>query len=142
MAKKGSLWIEGENILDFKSKKVELNTNIDKTKTIWSEFINNEFNDPNFKIYDTSKFEKSIDIEIEPGLVRLALSKCKLSASPGTSKIGLKLISKLFEEDELFITSVLQDIINNKCDTSIFSCMEVIPIYKTNKGMDPSLPNA
>lgn len=71
-------------------------------------------------------------------MVKNALSACKKTASPGLSKVGYKLINTLFEHDELFVTSLIQDIINNKCDNSLFSEMEIIPIYKSAKAGCPT----
>jgi hypothetical protein len=44
--------------------------------------------------------------------------------------------------DEEFIVELLDDIVNDRCDTSLFSQMEVIPIYKTAKKLDPQECNA
>jgi hypothetical protein len=43
MTKKGTLYLEGKNIIEFKSKNVELQTNIEKTKHKWTNFLNNKF---------------------------------------------------------------------------------------------------
>ena len=40
------------------------------------------------------------------------------------------------------MTLMFEDIVNDKCDISLFTQIEIIPIYKANKKLDPKLCEA
>lgn len=55
MSKKGTLWVDGKNILDLKSKKVEPEECLNDTRNKWKKFLSDKFQDPKYKKFDVSK---------------------------------------------------------------------------------------
>ena len=72
--------------------------------------------------------ELAEEISLSKEVVKIQLSKCSNTSSPGVSGISYKLLKEIFNLDPVGFTKIIEDIINNKCNTEVFSELIVKPI--------------
>mmetsp|Transcript_85841 Transcript_85841/g.185346 ORF Transcript_85841/g.185346 Transcript_85841/m.185346 type:complete len:314 (+) Transcript_85841:549-1490(+) len=145
MQKRGTLWLDNDNITDGKSKNPTLITNKKKTVEVWRKSISEKFaGEDNSK--DDSKYQNMYDeaqeIDIESEMIDLILGKCKSKSAPGYSGCNYKLIKFIWKHDKDFMTELFNDIVNDKCNIDVFSKLVIIPIFKNKKGAQTNDPNA